>query len=170
MAKLVKENEYGQVELNQVAFRRDGRIIAQYKLATAIPYVENGMILAVDYAKKEITYPTKDQATAIALNYTAEHMYDERLAGALKHFRLDNGTFCPRLGILSAGDRFTTNTVVTELDLTAIKAGLGTTKYYGHVSTNGYITVDTTATSALLQVIEVTTMPDGSDAIKFVVL
>lgn len=60
MAKLVKENEYGQVELNQVAFRRDGRIIAQYKLATAIPYVENGMILAVDYAKKEITYPTKD--------------------------------------------------------------------------------------------------------------
>lgn len=169
MAKIVKANEYGQVELNQVAFRRDGRIIAQYKLADGIEYVENGMILAVNYATKTVGMPTKDQTTNIALNYTSEHMYDERLAGALKHFRLDNGTFCPRLGLLSTGDRFTTNTVDCG-DLSTIAAALGTTKYYGHTSTNGYITVDTTATNAILEVIEVTTMPDGNPAIKFVVL
>lgn len=95
-------------------------------------------------------------------------MYDERLVHGLKHFRLDNNTFLPRLGLLAAGDRFTTNTV--DCDYAAIKAGLGTTKYYGHASANGYIVVDATATNAVLQVIEATTMPDGSEALKFVVL
>ena len=34
----------------------------------------------------------------------------------------------------------------------------------------GYIVVNATSTNAVLEVIEVTTMPDGSDAIKFVAL
>lgn len=57
MAKLTKANEYGQLELNQVAFRRDGRIIAQYKLDPTIDYVENGMLLAIDYANKTVKMP-----------------------------------------------------------------------------------------------------------------
>jgi hypothetical protein len=71
--------------------------------------------------------------------------------------------------LLATGDRFTTNTVDCG-DLATIKGALGTTKYYGHASANGYITVNTTAEKAVLEVIEVTTMPDGSDAIKFVAL
>ena len=51
---------YGQVELNQVAFRRDGRIEAQCKLdATdfdSIP-AENGMILAVDNVARTVGLP-----------------------------------------------------------------------------------------------------------------
>ena len=44
---ITKADEYGQLELNQVAFRRDGRIIAQYALDTTInEYVENGMWIA----------------------------------------------------------------------------------------------------------------------------
>ena len=168
MAKLTKANEYGQLELNQVAFRRDGRIIAQYKLDSEIEYVENGMLLAIDYANKTVKMPEANQTAGIALNYTTEHMYDERLVHGLKHFRLDNGTFLPRLGLLAAGDRFTTNTV--DCDYATIKANIGTTKYYGHASANGYIVVDETATNAVLQVIEATTMPDGSEALKFVVL
>jgi hypothetical protein len=169
MAKLTKANEYGQLELNQVAFRRDGRIIAQYKIDAEIPYVENGMLLAVDHVNKTIKYPENDQVTGLALNYTTEHMYDERLAGGLKHFKLDNGTFLPRLGLLATGDRFTTNTV--DCDIAAVKAGIKAgTAYYGHATTNGYITVNNTAEKAVLQVIEVTTMPDGQDAIKFVAL
>lgn len=168
MAKLTKANEYGQLELNQVAFRRDGRIIAQYKLDSTIDYVENGMLLAIDYANKTVKMPEANQTEGIALNYTTEHMYDERLAHGLKHFKLDNGTFLPRLGLLSAGDRFTTNTV--DCDYATIKKNVGTTKYYGHASANGYIVVDETATNAVLQVIEATTMPDGSEALKFVVL
>lgn len=176
MAKLItKANEYGQLELNQVAFRRDGRIIAQYALDKGIEYVENGMLLAVDYVNKTIKYPTSGQKTELALNYTTEHMYDERLAHGLKHFKLDNGTFLPRLGLLSAGDRFTTNAVdynttdYTTLD--ALKSAIASgTPVYGCAGTNGYIAVTKTATNAVLKAIEFTTMPDGSDAIKFVVL
>ena len=177
MAKLItKANEYGQLELNQVAFRRDGRIIAQYALDENIEYVENGMLLAVDYANKKITYPTAGQKTEIALNYTTEHMYDERLANGLKHFKLDKGTFLPRLGLLSAGDRFTTNAVdynttdFTTLDALKTAINGGTTPVYGTAGTNGYIAVTKTATNAVLKAIEFTTMPDGSDAIKFVAL
>ena len=167
MAKLTKANEYGQIELNQVAFRRDGRIIAQYQLGD-VAVAENGMLLAVDYVNKTINFPEADQTTGLALNYTTEHMYDERLANGLKHFKLEKGSFCPRLGLLATGDRFTTNTV--DCDLADVKANLGTKKYYGHASANGYIVVNATATNAVLEVIEVTTMPDGSDAIKFVAM
>lgn len=171
MAKLItKANEYGQLELNQVAFRRDGRIIAQYKLDAEIPYVENGMLLAIDYVNKTIKYPTADQTTEIALNYTTEHMYDERLAYGLKHFKLDNGTFLPRLGLLAAGDRFTTNAVEYTGELSTLKTAVANGTIYGHTSANGYITVNATAEKAVLKAIEFTTMPDGSDAIKFVVL
>ena len=171
MAKLItKANEYGQLELNQVAFRRDGRIIAQYALDEGIEYVENGMLLAVDYVNKTIKYPTSGQKTDLALNYTTEHMYDERLAHGLKHFKLDNGTFLPRLGLLATGDRFTTNAVEYTGTLEALKTAVAGGTIYGHASTNGYITVNTTEENAVLKAIEFTTMPDGSDAIKFVAL
>lgn len=170
MAKLTKANEYGQLELNQVAFRRDGRIIAQYQLGD-VDCAENGMLLAVDHVNKTINFPETNATEGLALNYTTEHMYDERLAHGLKHFKLEKGTFLPRLGLLATGDRFTTNTVETELTLDAIKTGLKAgTAYYGHAHETGYILVDATNTKAVLQVIEVTTMPDGQDAIKFVVL
>ena len=167
MAKLTKANEYGQLELNQVAFRRDGRIIAQYQLGD-VEVAENGMLLAVDHVNKTINFPEANQTAGLALNYTTEHMYDERLANGLKHFKLEKGTFCPRLGLLATGDRFTTNTV--DCDIEAVKAGIATTKYYGHASANGYIVVNNTADKAVLEVIAVTTMPDGSDAIKFVAI
>ena len=175
MAKLIKANEYGQLELNQVAFRRDGRIIAQYALDSTINnYVENGMILAVDYVNKTIKYPTEGQKEAIALNYTSEHMYDERLANGLKHFKLDKNTFCPRLGLLAAGDRFTTNSVTySTTDFTneaAIEAAVKGGTVYGVTSPEGYIKLTKTATNAVVKAIAYTTMPDGSPAIKFVAL
>lgn len=168
MAKLTEGKGYGQLELNQVAFRRDGRIIAQYQLGD-VEVAENGMLLAVDYVNKTINFPEAGQTTGLALNYTTEHMYDERLAYGLKHFAVKRGGILPRLGLLAAGDRFTTNTV--DCDLAAVKAGLKAgTAYYGHAGAEGYIIVDNAAANAVLQVMEVTTMPDGSDAIKFVTL
>ena len=176
MAKLITNaNEYGQLELNQVAFRRDGRIIAQYKLDSSINYVENGMLLAVDYVNKTIKYPTAGQKTDIALNYTAEHMYDERLANGLKYFKLNKDTFCPRLGLLASGDRFTTNAVdynTTDFaTVDALKAAInGGTPVYGSAGANGYIAVAKANTNAVLRAIEFTTMPNGDPAIKFVAI
>ena len=79
---------FGQLELNNVAFRRDGRIEAQCALdATDFADVpaENGMLLAVDRVNRTVKFPAANSDLPIALNYTTEHMYDER-ANALKDF------------------------------------------------------------------------------------
>ena len=81
---------YGQLELNNVAFRRDGRIEAQCKLDEtdfkSVP-AENGMLLAVDNVKRVVRFPKSDEKMPLALHYSTEHMYDERLPG-LKNFKL----------------------------------------------------------------------------------
>lgn len=159
---------YGQIELNQCAFRRDGRIEAQCKIAGA-DYVENGMILAIDNTKREVRYPAAGDYM-FGLNYTSEHMYDERLVGGLKYYKTDKDSFLPRLGYLAVGDKFTTNTVVYD-DAADI-----TTMVYGYVKAgdNGYIRLSATepddaiAGAPLLRVIDAkATMPNGAPAVKF---
>ena len=160
---------YGQIELNQCAFRRDGRIEAQCKIEGA-DYVENGMILAIDNTKREVRYPAAGDYM-FGLNYTSEHMYDERLVGGLKYYKTDKDSFLPRLGYLAVGDKFTTNTVIYD-DAADI-----TTMVYGYVKAgdNGYIRLSATdptenaiAGAPLLRVIDAkATMPNGAPAVKF---
>ena len=159
---------YGQIELNQCAFRRDGRIEAQCKIEGA-DYVENGMILAIDNTKREVRYPAASDYM-FGLNYTSEHMYDERLVGGLKYYKTDKDSFLPRLGYLAVGDKFTTNTVVYD-DAADI-----TTMVYGYVKAgdNGYIRLSATEPedaitgAPLLRVIDAkATMPNGAPAVKF---
>ena len=158
---------YGQIELNQCAFRRDGRIEAQCKIEGA-DYVENGMILAIDNTKREVRYPAAGDYM-FGLNYTSEHMYDERLVGGLKYYKTDKDSFLPRLGYLAVGDKFTTNTVVYD-------AADITTMVYGYVKAgdNGYIRLSATEPedaidgAPLLRVIDAkATMPNGAPAVKF---
>ena len=160
---------YGQIELNQCAFRRDGRIEAQCKIANGIDFIENGGIFAIDNAKREISYPTAD-SYMFGLNYTSEHMYDERLAGGLKYYKTDKDSFLPRLGYLAVGDKFTTNTVIYD------DAANITTMVYGYVKAgdNGYIRLSATKPTdaidgaPLLRVIDAkATMPNGAPAVKF---
>lgn len=159
---------YGQIELNQCAFRRDGRIEAQCKIAGA-DYVENGMILAIDNTKHEVRYPAAD-SYMFGLNYTSEHMYDERLVGGLKYYKTDKDSFLPRLGYLAVGDKFTTNTVVYADTLTLTNAVYG----YVKAGDNGYIRLSATKPedaivgAPLLRVIDAkATMPNGAPAVKF---
>lgn len=159
---------YGQIELNQCAFRRDGRIEAQCKIANA-DYVENGMILAIDNTKHEVRYPAANDYM-FGLNYTSEHMYDERLVGGLKYYKTDKDSFLPRLGYLAVGDKFTTNTVVYDETLTLTNAVYG----YVKAGDNGYIRLSATepndaiAGAPLLRVIDAkATMPNGAPAVKF---
>ena len=159
---------YGQIELNQCAFRRDGRIEAQCKIEGA-DYVENGMILAIDNTKHEVRYPA-DGDYMFGLNYTSEHMYDERLVGGLKYYKTDKDSFLPRLGYLAVGDKFTTNTVVYDDTLTITNAVYG----YVKAGDNGYIRLSATkpgdaiADAPLLRVIDAkATMPNGAPAVKF---
>lgn len=176
MARL-KIDGYGQIEINNCAFRRDGRIEAQCAPDTtdfATAKLENGMLLAVDGANRKVKFAV-DSSLPIALNYSAEHMYDERTPG-LKNFSL-NGTddFYPRLGYLSVGDKFTTNCVSYGADYAndsafiAALASYKTTKLYGGAASDGTILVgdEKPAFGPVLEVIEKTTMPDGTLGIKF---
>ena len=179
MAKthLIKDG-FGQLELNQVAFRRDGRIEAQCALnATDFPggtgkYAENGMILVIDKVNKEVRLPDNkseaghttevEDGVLYALNYSTEHMYDERARG-LKNFRLGPDDFYPRLGYLAVGDRFTTNTIEDDFaDLV-----VGTTVL--RAGDNGYWDSAATVGPKAL-VVEKTTMPDGQDAAKLMII
>lgn len=176
---------YGQLELNQVAFRRTGRIEAQCPLGddfNSVP-AENGMLLAVDNVKGVVKFPVAGEKHPIALNYTTEHMYDER-ANALKDFKLNKGEFYPRLGYLSIGDKFTTNCLSYDSgELTndqgvkdAYKAEtLKTTPLYGVPCENGTIKVTKTAPESGLTLAAILntgagSMPDGQFAIKFQVI
>ena len=114
---------FGQLELNQVAFPRDGRIEAQCALGDDFAEVpaENGMLLAVvKKAEHKITFADASAENQLyALNYTTEHMYDER-HNALKDFSIKRdkkfGYFYPRMGYLSVQDKFTTNCLCFDTD------------------------------------------------------
>ena len=167
LTKLAK-NGYGQLELNFAAFRRSGDIEAQCKMADGIEYLENGMLLAVDRKNRTVGYPTGAEGEVIALNYTTEHMYDERTQ-ALKDFKLDKNTFLPRLGYIGRPDKFTTNTVCYN-DASTPAEMLAAGKVYGKPCTTdfpGYIELTTEKDGAYVEAIEVTTMPDGQPAVKF---
>lgn len=174
---------YGQLEINNCAFRRDGRIEAQCALDdtdfASVP-AENGMILAVDNVARKVRFVDASETAPVAINYSAEHIYDERTPG-LKNFKLELGEFYPRLGYLSIGDKFTTNCFSYDeddfADDDAVEAmDLGTTDVYASEYAGGDGTILLKKTSApsgvkvLLRVIEVTTMPDGQFALKFQVV
>lgn len=164
LVKLAKKG-YGQLELNFAAFRRYGAIEANCKMHDDIEYLENGMLLCVDRANRVCGFAGQVEGP-IALNYTAEHMYDERTQ-ALKDFRLDNHTFLPRLGYLGVADKFTTNTVCYEEG-----ADLKTFKYGRPCKVEGFggyieLLVDNADNDAVVEVIKVTDMPDGQVAIQF---
>lgn len=168
---------HGQVELNNVAFRRDGRIEAQCAPDPTdfknIP-VENGMILAIDSVNRVVKLPV-DDSLPVALVYSTEHMYDERTPG-LKNFKL-NGTddFYPRLGYFAIGDKWHTNTIcyddtefTSEGELLKALADYKKTAIYGKTDATGAVALTKTkpASGLILKVIEYATMPDGQKAVK----
>jgi hypothetical protein len=171
MATKLEKKGYGQRGLNQVSFRRSGRIEAQCKIADGIEYIENGMLLAVNNIDRTVGYAKDNAGHPVALHYSSEHMYDNR-ANALKDFKLEADSFLPRMGYLSAGDKYTTNTVEFEGYDTedAFMAALGTAPLYAHAGNDGYHLVNATATNAIAMAVAATTMPDGQRAVKFVAL
>ena len=169
---------YGQVELNNVAFRRDGRIEAQCALDTAdfanVP-AENGMILRVKKADHKICFADASAENQLyALNYSSEHIYDERTPG-LKNFKLEAvNDFLPRVGYLAAGDLWTTNCVDlgSYASVGAVASALASGDVYAAVGTQGAVVLGSAAPTVgpVIQVIKKTTMPDGQDAFQLQVL
>lgn len=183
----ITKSGYGQIELNQVAWRRDGRIEAQCALDTtdfndSDKKAENGMLLAVDNVSRKLFKATSalEAILPIGVHYSSEHIYDERTPG-LKNFAVGTGDILPRVGYPAVGDKFTTNAIAydtTEFaNQAALETALGdlaTTPVYGIIAADGsgYIQATLVApTSGLgFNIIEKTTMPDGQLAVKVQVL
>ena len=168
---------YGQLEINNCAFRRDGRIEAQCKpdatdFSDAV--VENGMILAVDNVARTVKFAV-DSSLPVALVYSAEHMYDERGPG-LKNFYLNGeNDFLPRLGYLAVGDKYTTNCVAYDdgefaSDSAFVSAldALDSSALYAGIDSAGAHLVSASAPTVgpVIRVIKKTTMPDGTLGLK----
>jgi len=184
---------YASIELNRVTFPITGRVVADLPLNsafnTATP-AENGMILAVDYVGGEVAFPAGISGDAIlALHYSPEKEYDPNASG-LNTFKLTaeatnkyqnraQGLY-PRLGILSVGERFTTNCICYDTSDYANNAvalaaltNAATTPVYGYASTIGAIQIDTAVAGTetiQLQAIKKTTMPNGDVGVQFVVI
>ena len=183
---------YAVLELNRVSFPITGRVVADLPLSadfTNATPAENGMILAVDYAKGEVDLPTgATDARVLALHFSPEKEYDPNLSG-LNKFKLTarqtnayQGSaqgFDPRLGILSVGEKFTTNCIsydtadyATEAAVVAALEACGTTPVYGTASADGRILLDTAIGSATVavQAVKTTTLPNGDFGVQFVVV
>lgn len=171
-----------QLELNNVAFRRDGRVEAQCSLdATDFEgkVAENGMILAIDNVSRTIKLPY-DGAVLYGLNYSAEHLYEDGKIG-LKNFKLGVGDVLPRLGLFDKGDKFTTNCISYDpavdtdwSDDDDVKEALAEMEspVYGGISGDGSILISETKPEEgpVLLAIKATTMPDGQFGVKFQVV
>ena len=167
----IKREGYGQLELNQVAFRRDGRVEAQMPYDTSVNTTfENGMVVIVDKAEGVIRKGAIAEGDLYGIVYTSEELYDSRKPG-LKNFGVEvkDGVahgpegydVLPRIGYLAVGDRFTTNTVVGTTDFEK-----GTKVYVG--ATGEWTT--TTAENGPVGIVDlVYDMPDGQPAIKIVI-
>ncbi len=182
---------YASLELNRVSFPITGRVVADLPLNAAFNAAtpaENGMILAINYATGEVVFPTGTDEM-LGLHFSPEKEYDPSLPG-LKNFKLtaeasnrwqgSSQGFRPRLGLLSVGERFTTNclcyntsTFGNNAIALAAFANYATTPLYGYADTSGAILVTTSAPSSeilALRVIDYTTVPNGDVGLKFTVV
>lgn len=159
-----KKDMYGQIELNRCSFLHDGNIEGQCAATTDL---ENGAIVLVDKANNAVTAATEEDfaKAGLAVNYTAERIYDERTSGR-KNFKVKKGEY-PRVGFLKTGDLFTTNVMLTDgtsLDDTQVATGLYWTAPT-KVSTTAVVDAKLT-----LKVVEITDTADGQTALKIQVV
>lgn len=185
---------YGQLEINNCAFRRDGRVEAQCFLDEAdfttgsgatqkasVP-CENGMVLAVDKVNKKVRFVNSNETMPLAINFSAEHMYDER-ANGLKDFKIEwvkgNDYFLPRLGYLAIADLFTTNCFGYDAsefdddeDFVEAAEAVKTTPLYAVPGDAGAWVVSATKTGSgcEAQVVKAFTMPDGQFALQLQII
>lgn len=147
----VIKNGFGQIELNRCAFLRDGAVESQCVAASDL---EVGKIVAIDKVNKLVYDVDADGApttnVVYGVHYTAERIYNQFTPGR-KNFIVKEGE-CPRVGILSAGDVFSTNAY---LENGAEDPVAGTVVTKGAVK---------------LLVAEVTDTADGQTAVKYEVL
>lgn len=175
MAKLTIKG-YPVLELNRAAFIKTAKVEAQYQLDSDGKQVHNGtVVLVVPHENKVYPYEANFEKPALAgIVYTAERADD----GRLKEFTNEDGDY-PRVGLLEAGDVFTTNALATGEGLDNEEAMLDALAnhkeavVYAVAGEEGYWELTTTApvdADVVAVVSKWYTMPDGQPGARLEVL
>lgn len=162
---------YGMLERNRV---QTHNIEAQCELDAAVfaDGAEVGSIVAVDKAAGKV----KLEGPIYGLLANAERLPDPLHAG-LKNYHVKGGDMAVVI-FLEVGNTFTTNTLCFDdadfADKAAVKEALaaGEMVYGVQDAASGQIQLAKAAGDAalVLQAVKFTTMPDGQDAVKFIVV
>ena len=154
-----EKNGYGQVEPNHLSAQRTGQIYAQLAAKSDIEKLENGQYVKYDYANNQVNFSGDGEWMLV---YNEEKLYDvkeTRKDYAMTKESQVGGLIVPRVFKTNVGDIYTTNFVAAaeykEGDKLTINATAG-------VPTKA----DGDAEGLVLQVVAVTTMPDGQAAVK----
>ena len=118
--------KYSIVELNKVASRKTGEIEAQCKLADGIESLQNGEIVYIKAATDEIvkTYSANECVDAMYLHFSNPRRYEDGKTGMENFIYTKSEKYLPRLYKLTAGDIFTTDYNLGEVEgLVEITAG-----------------------------------------------
>lgn len=176
MARIYEQ--YGLVETNHVDAVRTGAIKAQYPVADGAQ-LENGMLLVVDDIAKEVSFSAAGAESNIYLHASEERIYEAHLGR--KSFVLDGSVQIPKMLQLKEGDIFETNTVDDGdfADLAAVKTALDAdADVFGVAGPTGLIVLkdgadvgwDDSVFGKVLQVVEIVTLPNGTEGMKFAVV
>lgn len=120
--------QYATLELNQVAFPKNGMVVSQTPLGSEFTKdapCENGMWVLADKSKGTIGSITDVSDTPVGIVYTAEKEYDNSHYGLKTFGRKVAGDY-PRVGIFSLGDTVTTNCLQYDTTEYATKENLYT--------------------------------------------
>lgn len=181
------DQKYAIVEINQMASRTTGAMIADAPLAKNFKtvgkesdtqeFAENGMILYFDPKAERVDgdrngkgafVGTAEEGLSYGLVYSTEHLYDTYNKD-LASFKMNKpsvglveGTHFedyPRVYTLAINDKFTTDAVLDD-GTTPLIDKIGTQVVYGDAA-GGYIKLSSTAptTGPVLRAIEKTTTP-----------
>lgn len=145
------------------------------KLEASVVEVQQGMLVAVDEVKEEITLPA-DANAEVWLHASVEKLYNGE---ARCEFKVVNGNgFQPRVYRLRKGMQFETNACVVDdavfADWSAVSTTLKTAKVYGVPDKTGLIRLTKTAPAGTvknyLEAKKVITLPNGEHGIEFIVV
>lgn len=118
---------YSIVELNKVASRKTGEIEAQCVLNEEIESLQNGQIVYIDAAKDEIVLTKTDSCVdAMYLHFSNPRRYEDGKTGMENFIYTRSEKYLPRLYKLTAGDIFTTDFAIDNVEegrLVEITAG-----------------------------------------------
>lgn len=169
----IKRIGFGQIEPNHLSAQRTAQIYAQLPAEASIKVLENGQFAKYDYLKKEVNFTGEGEWMLV---YNEVKLYDDAWRETYKDFALQKknyteGVMTPRVFKTNVGDIFTTNCVgVANTSGTAVTSATSISE--GDLmkpdDATGYLVTgaDASADPMVWQVVKITTMPDGQDAVK----